>query len=359
MQQSLVLGLCDIVVLILLTYLILHSAILLRRRRRIFLWAILLTICTILAEGCTIVAEGAHFPGARELHTIANAVGFSVSVVLPLLLALLMDEAANRWPIRLLFLPVALVCALALCSPWTGWIFCVTADNQYMRGPAFIAFILAYLYGFCLLVLASFLQAHRFERSEGIYLSLLVLMVLCGTTVQLLAPQLHTSWHCITAGLVLYYVFLRELSAKYDVVTGSLCRAAFEQHFDLLPPQGSAVLIFDLDDFKQVNDRYGHEVGDQCLAAAGRLLQRAFRPMGRCYRVGGDEFAVLANEYSELMLESCVHSMMELLLAERAVLPMLPYISYGCGCCDGSAAIARHEADSEMYRYKYRVKSTL
>ena len=60
-------------------------------------------------------------------------------------------------------------------------------------------------------------------------------------------------------------------------------------------PRGESVTIFyiDLDDFKPVNDAYGHEIGDRLLAAVGRRLQRVHQVNDVVGRLGGDEFAVL------------------------------------------------------------------
>jgi len=55
-----------------------------------------------------------------------------------------------------------------------------------------------------------------------------------------------------------------------------------------------AILVLDLDHFKRVNDRFGHPVGDQVLAAAARLLREAAGPLDNVARIGGEEFAVAA-----------------------------------------------------------------
>ncbi|MBM6948030.1 diguanylate cyclase domain-containing protein [Mordavella massiliensis] len=64
-------------------------------------------------------------------------------------------------------------------------------------------------------------------------------------------------------------------------------------------PMPYAFLMLDLDDFKQVNDLYGHEEGDRMLYYTGAVLKQAFRQSDVVIRVGGDEFAVLAYPCSD------------------------------------------------------------
>jgi|GEM_PF-2374323 len=53
-----------------------------------------------------------------------------------------------------------------------------------------------------------------------------------------------------------------------------------------------ALIVFDLDNFKQINDQYGHLVGDEVLSAVGDLVRKTFRKDDILYRFGGDEFVI-------------------------------------------------------------------
>ena len=87
--------------------------------------------------------------------------------------------------------------------------------------------------------------------------------------------------------------------ATHDALTGLSNRRGLEDYFGpaLLRAQRNktllAVVIMDLDDFKPVNDTYGHEVGDRLLKAVAGALQQAIRNTDFLVRLGGDEFVLL------------------------------------------------------------------
>jgi diguanylate cyclase (GGDEF)-like protein len=85
-----------------------------------------------------------------------------------------------------------------------------------------------------------------------------------------------------------------EWEATHDSLTGLTNRRAFVEGVHRRVSEGDAGAVFylDLDDFKAVNDRYGHLTGDRMLAAAGERLRASARPDDVVARLGGDEFAV-------------------------------------------------------------------
>ena len=89
-----------------------------------------------------------------------------------------------------------------------------------------------------------------------------------------------------------------EFLANRDPLTGLYNRRAlFESELtSVATGERNHVLLLDLDNFKQVNDRHGHDVGDRVLIAVGQALQQTMRDLGRdthfAARLGGEEFAV-------------------------------------------------------------------
>lgn len=87
-----------------------------------------------------------------------------------------------------------------------------------------------------------------------------------------------------------------EREPRRDALTGLLDRGALEQEIAARlrehPEQPCALLVLDVDDFKAINDTYGHLFGDHALRQAAQLLLRFFNGCETVGRVGGDEFVV-------------------------------------------------------------------
>ena len=84
----------------------------------------------------------------------------------------------------------------------------------------------------------------------------------------------------------------------HDTLTGLYNRAYYEKKLDEIC--GSGVFIMDVDGLKKVNDTYGHEAGDLLLIRVAEVLKRVFRSSDVLCRIGGDEYAALLEEGTEL-----------------------------------------------------------
>lgn len=129
-----------------------------------------------------------------------------------------------------------------------------------------------------------------------------------------------------------------EFQALHDHLTGLPNRALFTDRLDhaLRQPGVDLGLLFcDLDDFKQVNDRYGHSCGDVLLAEVARRLLSCVRAGDTVARLGGDEFAILLEKADDTQQ-----------VADRVITSMLdPFDLHGeTACVSMSLGIAQHRA---------------
>lgn len=119
-----------------------------------------------------------------------------------------------------------------------------------------------------------------------------------------------------------------------------------------------ALLLIDLDHFKEVNDRHGHEVGDQVLIATGNRMKQELRACDTIARQGGDEFIVLLVNVLDVIDARTVGEKLLTAIAEpieSAVGPLKINASIGIAICPAhgeSLDILRKRADQAMYNAK-------
>jgi diguanylate cyclase (GGDEF)-like protein len=88
--------------------------------------------------------------------------------------------------------------------------------------------------------------------------------------------------------------------ARIDSLTGLGNRRAFDEAVEKAVARARrygralTVIVADLDGFKEINDRFGHIAGDECLRCVAKVVDKTVRTPDSCYRWGGDEFAIIA-----------------------------------------------------------------
>ncbi|MFN3820412.1 diguanylate cyclase domain-containing protein [Blastomonas sp.] len=189
-------------------------------------------------------------------------------------------------------------------------------------------------------------------------------MAFCFLIVSLLTFMLIVnSFHEIVSGLTLRHE-LKQLS-ETDPLTGLANRRAFRMQFKTLSDrrgarQSVALVMVDLDGFKQANDRFGHAAGDAILVQAGERLGTMCPQATSVARLGGDEFAVLLETDGDLAYVAALKHGVQSILS-------LPYhyrdqqigISASVGTAHGIKGIISldtlmRDADNELYRAKNR-----
>ena len=127
-----------------------------------------------------------------------------------------------------------------------------------------------------------------------------------------------------------------------------------------------AILVMDLNRFKEINDQYGHKVGDDVLVKVSEVLQKEMRKYDTCIRYAGDEFvAFLYNaerETAEKIASRIRKSIHSLLLKVRSGKEVRLGISVGISMYPHDGTDLNHlftVADSQMYTEKFEAKAEL
>jgi diguanylate cyclase (GGDEF)-like protein len=157
---------------------------------------------------------------------------------------------------------------------------------------------------------------------------------------------------------------VQQRAARTDELTGVANRRAFLEKGErrladaTLRGAPAALLLFDLDHFKRINDGYGHEVGDRVLKAFAQRATQMLRPGDLFGRIGGEEFAALlapAGQEAALGVAERIRAAIERLDISASGLPVP--VSVSTGVATGPAARAKLsellcEADHALYNAK-------
>jgi diguanylate cyclase (GGDEF)-like protein len=156
---------------------------------------------------------------------------------------------------------------------------------------------------------------------------------------------------------------LLESLAQEDPLTGLLNRRGFFRDLARAVAYRArygtpiALLVVDLDDFKPINDQYGHEAGDKALVHVATLIRNNVRASDSVGRLGGDEFAVIlwqVEEGNARMKAASLEGMIEASPVNLGALKMRLGASIGATMVDGkdTAEDALTRADHAMYARK-------
>lgn len=147
--------------------------------------------------------------------------------------------------------------------------------------------------------------------------------------------------------------------ATHDPLTGLLNRRSFERLLDQSVSRSErygwsfALLLLDLNDFKNVNDTYGHDYGDRVIAAIGSELRQELRSGDVAARLGGDEFAVILSEGNPAAVPSLLQRLID--APFKAGLEVGVGFSYGVALSPTDASDAHKlylVADQRLYEGK-------
>lgn len=164
---------------------------------------------------------------------------------------------------------------------------------------------------FCFLILYSTIKKLLLVYALPAVLSAKIivsnLILLLGTIYQVLYPQFHVTWLAMSIYLLPVYSILKEIDGLLDHMTGLLNRNTFQLVTAQQTHNGNkkrrtkaqAIVVFDIDRFKQIDDTLGHQMGEEYICRVAKMLKQSFGNYHRVFRIGGDEFAAILSGVTE------------------------------------------------------------
>ncbi len=194
------------------------------------------------------------------------------------------------------------------------------------------------------------------------YLDVLLQVLLGYGMVLVFMEDARREVHAAHSELELAHSQLRR-TTHFDALTGALNRRAYADGVGLEAARSSvgAVIMLDLDNLKDVNDRWGHRAGDDLLKLLLGVLRGALRPSDRIYRWGGDEFLlVLPGAHVDGVCPRVEAALADAIMfaPDGSGEELHLRVSMGASQYDGGEQLAAaiERADSRMYEQKHARK---
>lgn len=213
-------------------------------------------------------------------------------------------------------------------------------------------------------------EPNRENKKNHISIGVFPLIVVAGGMIQsLLLPQTPVYCFCCTILMLILYIQSMEKQISVDPLTGlnnrgQLVRYISQEVNNRKDKRKTFVVMIDVNDFKVVNDTYGHAEGDRALVIIAEALKKVTKECSMpsfLGRYGGDEFVLILHPHNEMELEAIMVSVREE-ISETCLSEKTPYtITVGIGCDEylgahDSMQNCMQRADYKLYLDKQYTK---
>jgi diguanylate cyclase (GGDEF)-like protein len=150
--------------------------------------------------------------------------------------------------------------------------------------------------------------------------------------------------------------------ASHDELTGAYNRAGYDLLLTSIDMENTYMLLFDVDNFKSINDTFGHETGDKVLVKLVQILKNSFRADDHICRIGGDEFVVFMVHSTQVQHDLIARKIDQINRELQSPEDGLPAVSLSVGIVHGSQVTdidsLFESSDAAMYESKKHGKHT-
>ena len=266
----------------------------------------------------------------------------------------------------LIFIPFILLSLIVITSPLNEWLFYLDDANYYHRGvlstPMFVL-ILALLLSATVTALVQYKKAVFIDRKkELLTIAFFAAPPILGGVAQTVFYGISMVWPCVVISSLLVLLDKQSQAILQDPLTGLNNRRNIERYLRTNKEglnRAITLFMLDINDFKRINDEYGHKLGDTALIQTANILREIFSDTTAFLaRYGGDEFMIIMRQGEESTAEKTAQKIRNSFDAfgRTKQFPLQLSVSIGytisTGKDDEIIADLLKEADANMYRDK-------
>lgn len=270
---------------------------------KLFMLMVNILLFQSILEAVVFLVDGKLFFGARMINIIGNCIYFILNALLPFVWVLYADYKVHVSEIRtrkvgmVFCVPIILFTLTVLTTQFTHVVYKITEDNVYVRSTCFPFFYLLIFFYLIYGLFIIFLKRKTTGKNMVLPLFLFMMPIFLGIIIQYLFYGISTVCISIAVGLVGVYISAQSASYYVDRLSGLYNRSYLDDYLSNVAESKrdhSVVgIMIDMDKFKEINDTYGHHVGDEAIVKAGELFKKHLGDNGFVTRYGGDEFIII------------------------------------------------------------------
>ena len=325
------------------------------KKRKIYSW--LLAACIVVCSICEwagIKLQGFD-TNTIKLHIAVKGIELSLAPFVGIIPAYVIRKRNKNNVIDwLIFSVLAANIILEIASAFSGFIYNVDESNYYHHSTFYFIYYIAYGFGMAYFIY-TIVRFSMHKRASFLVPNLLTaIFIVVSLGIYIIWEGIEMiDWLAICIASIFLLKFYGDVLSNTDGLTDVLNRMAFENAIKNVSYE-TTVIYFDVNEFKQVNDKYGHRFGDECLIKVARNLKKAYGKYGKIYRYGGDEFCVILKKRKvdvNLLNEKFNKLNSECLLEDAR----FPGVSLGSAAYNPETDEIRdvlEKADQEMYKNK-------
>jgi diguanylate cyclase (GGDEF)-like protein len=261
--------------------------------------------------------------------------------------------------------PMIIMTIFMIINFSTPFIFSVNENNIYSREPFVWLIILLNTS----MVIYKWVDAykHKDKINRQIVVSMLAFLLLptIAAVAQVLIYGAFIIWPIMSITIIVFYIHLETVSTSTDYLTGLMSRYRVDDHISYLinKKQKFGLVIIDLDDFKNINDEFGHAFGDKALRIFSKNLKSSFSKNAIVGRFGGDEFIIITKTLTETEIAINFNKLSKRIkeVSSENKIPFEIKYSFGYYIWDKKDNLNYEElldlADKDMYKNKKEQKN--
>lgn len=287
--------------------------------KKLFMLLIYTTIFILILDSGMWYLDGITGSKVRVIYYSVTILYYILNPLVPMIWYFYVDFYIFRSNSNLskaqLFMMIPFVAnmVLSIMSAFGNYLFYIDASNMYHRGRLFITTGLICL--FYLLISIYLLVSKRKIIKKEDYLPLLAFALppTIGSVIQNFNYGVSLIWVCVTISILIIFLGIQNDRLYRDYLTGLYNRRQLDNFLlTKAQAQGGMIsgLMIDIDDFKSINDKYGHKSGDEALISSARILTDTFGKDSFISRYGGDEFVVIIETKDEQELKAAVNKLL-------------------------------------------------